>query len=82
MLFLLYGNNVQVGLCAFFLVKRILFTYRKNSTKKDNENNMKQNEAKENYVQREQLYTIAIMATNKELKRYSVFIDVLNNQYS
>ena len=82
MLFLLYGNNVQVGLCAFFLVGRILFIYRKNSTKKDNENNMKQNEAKENYVQREQLYTIAIMATNKELKRYSVFIDVLSSQYS
>ena len=56
MLFLLYGKIVQVGLCAFFLVGRILFIYRKKSAKKDNENNIKQNETKENYVQRTTIY--------------------------
>ena len=35
------------------MVGRILFTYRKNSTKKDKE---KQNKTKENYVQRTTIY--------------------------
>ena len=54
MFFLPYGNNVQVY--AFFLVERNLFIYRKISAKKDNENNIKQNETKENYVQRTTIY--------------------------
>ena len=41
---------------CIFLVRRILFIYRKNSAKKDNENNIKQYETKENYVQRTTIY--------------------------
>ena len=56
MLFLLYGNNVQVGLCAFFWLEEFYSYTEKNSAKKDNENNKKQNETKENYVQRTTIY--------------------------
>ena len=56
MLFLQYGNNVQVGLCAFFGLE-IFYSYtEKNQQKKDNENNIKQSETKENYVQRTTIY--------------------------
>ena len=40
----------------FYLFGVILFMYRRNSAKKDNENNIKQNETKENYVQRPTIY--------------------------
>ena len=49
-----------------FLAGRILFIYRKNSTKKDNENNVKQNKTKKNYVQRTKKYKMLIqMSKNK-----------------
>ena len=41
---------------CIFLAGRILFIYRKKLAKKDNENNIKQNETKENYVQRTTIY--------------------------
>ena len=41
---------------CIFLAGRILFIYRKKSAKKDNKNNIKQNETKENYVQRTTIY--------------------------
>ena len=56
MLFLLYGNNVQVGLCALFWLEEFYSYTGKKSAKKDNENNIKQKETKENYVQRTTIY--------------------------
>ena len=53
MLFFLYGNNVQV--CAFFLLEEF-YSYTENIRKKDNDNNIKQNETKKNYVQRTTIY--------------------------
>ena len=45
-------------------VERILFIYRKNSTKKDKENKTKQRKT----MYSEQLYTITILALNKSIQ--------------
>ena len=45
-------------------VGRILFIYRKNSTKKDKENKTKQRKT----MYSEQLYTITILALNKSIQ--------------
>ena len=55
------------------MVGRILFTYRKKSTKKDKE---KQNKTKENYVQQTTIYNNHI---GTQQINYSLFIDVLGS---
>ena len=47
-----------------FKVRRILFIYRKNSTKKDKENKTKQRKT----MYSKQLYTIAILTLNKSIQ--------------
>ena len=56
MLFLLYGKNVQVGLCAFFFGWKNFIHIQKKLSKKGQRKQYKQNETKENYVQRTTIY--------------------------
>ena len=61
--FIIDRQCTSKGSCCFE-VGRILFIYRKNSTKKDKENKTKQRKT----MYSEQLYTITILALNKSIQ--------------